>query len=260
MTAVVEFSVPANAAAGQVAFSYTFTGTFNPTPDNSNGPTITGTYTTNVNPAYSNGSGTFVATWFPDFPATTEIYIGGLAGPDNGSGPVDVPTMITLGTNKTTHDLIGTVSIPGLANNGTVGIPGMTNNGIACFVSTLMIQNVSNPALIGVGGAPNGIGVPFASGVGVTIFAQDTAGTQLSLIGYVVKPNGNSAAVGESYMTNTDNDGDSTTTNNELVLYYGITGGPCDGFGGGDSPFHPVSKHEKHNHRENDRGDRPSQR
>ncbi len=111
-------------------------------------------------------------------------------------------------------------------------------------MSTLTIQNGSNSALIGVGGAANGIGVLFASGVGVTIFAQDTAGTQSSLIGYVVMPNGNSAAVGESYMTNTDNDGDTTTTNNgtnnELVLYYGINGGPCDGFGGGDSPFHPC--------------------
>ena len=125
---------------------------------------------------------------------------------------------------------------------------------------------MTGPALLrpGVGGAPNGLGVPFASGVGITVYAQDSAGTQLSLIGYAVKPNGNSAAVAESYMTNTDNDGDTTTTNNgtnnEIVFYYGITGGPCDGFGGGDAPFHPVSNHDKHNHREHDRGDREQQR
>ena len=263
-TAVVEFSVPEDASTGQTAFNYAFNGTYNVNPTNSNGPTITGTYTTNVNPAYSNGSGTFVATWFPDFPAKPQTYLGGLAGPDGGSGPVDVPTMITLGTDKTSHELIGTVTVPGLANNGTVGIPGLTNNGIACFAGTLTIQHVENPALIGVGGAPNGLGVPFASGVGITVYAQDSAGTQLSLIGYAVKPNGNSAAVAESYMTNTDNDGDNTTTNNgtnnEIVFYYGITGGPCDGFGGGDAPFHPVSKHDKHNHREHDRGDREQQR
>ena len=45
-------------------------------------------------------------------------------------------------------------------------------------------------------------------------------------------------------------------TNNELVLYYGITGGPCDGFGGGDAPFHPVVKHSQHTRPEHNRGDR----
>jgi hypothetical protein len=248
-TATVEFSVPANSSIGQVAFNYTFTGTFNADPNNSSGPTITGTYTTNAGPAYSNGSGTFVATWFPDFPATPQPYVGGLAGPDDGPGPIDVPTMITLGTNPTSHELIGTVSIPGL-----------TNNGAACFVGNLNIQTVDNSAVVGGGGAPNGVGVPFASGVGILIFAQDSAGTQLSLLGYDAKPNGNSAAVDESYLSATDNDGDTTTTddgtNNELILHYGITGGPCDGFGGGDAPFHPVKKLEHHKHSEHNRGNR----
>ena len=247
-TAVVAFSVPANSSYGQVAFNYTFTGTYHANPNNSNGPTITGTYSTNVGPTYSNGSGTFVATWFPDFPATPQPYIGGLAGPDDGSGPTDVPTMIMLGTNASTHDLIGTVNLPGL-----------TNNGMACFVGPLTIQAVDNPAVLGVGGAPNGVAVPFASGVFITLFAQDSAGTQLSLFGFSAKPNGNSAAVDESY-TDTDNDGDHTTTdngtNNELILYYGITGGPCDGFGGGDAPFHPVKKHEHHKRSEHNRGNR----
>jgi hypothetical protein len=248
-TATVEFSVPANSSIGQVAFNYTFTGTYNANPSNSNGPTITGTYTTNAGPAYSSGSGTFVATWFPDFPATPQLYLGGLAGPDDGPGPSDVPTIMTLGTNPTSHDLIGTVSIFGL-----------TNNGAACFVGSLTIQTVNNSAVVGGGGAANGVGVPFASGVGILIFAQDSAGTQLSLIGYDAKPNGNSAAVDESYLSPTDNDGDTTTTdngtNNEIILHYGITGGPCDGFGGGDAPFHPVTKLEHNKHSEHNRGHR----
>jgi hypothetical protein len=263
-TAVIQFAIPANSSTGQAAFGYTFTGTYNPNPSNSGGPTITGTYTTNVNPAFSNGSGTFVATWFPDFPSTPQLYMGGLTGPDEGSGPTDVPTMITLGANKTTHILIGTVSIAGAPHDGTLGIPGLSNNGLSCFVGPLTIQTVTNPALMGVGGAPNGIGVPFASGVGISIYAQDSAGTQLSLVGFAVKPNGNSAAVGESYLTATDDDGDTTTanngTNNELVLYYGITGGPCDGFGGGDAPFHPVVKHDRHDKPEHHRGDRRNSR
>jgi hypothetical protein len=249
-TAVVEFSVPANSSTGQVAFNYTFTGKYNPDPANSGGPTITGTYVTNVNSAYSNGSGTFVATWFPDFASQPQSYTGGLAGPeDNGSGATDVPTQIALGTDPVSHNLIGTVSILSL-----------TSNGLACFVGPLTIQTIENPELIGAGGAPNGIGVPFASGVGISIYAQDAAGTQLMLSGYSAKPNGNSAAVAESYLAATDTDGDNTTTNNgtnnEIIFYYGVTGGPCDGFGGGDAPFHPVKKLEHHKRLGHNRGNR----
>jgi hypothetical protein len=158
-----------------------------------------------------------------------------------------------LGTNPTSHDLIGNVSIPGL-----------TNNGAACFVSDLKIQTVNNPGVVGGGGAPDGVGVPFASGVYILIFAQDSAGSQLSLFGYSAKPDGNSAAVDESELSPTDNNGDTTTTNNgtnnELILYYGITGGPCDGFGGGDAPFHPVQKLEHHKHLENNRSNRKQPR
>jgi len=250
-TAVVQFSVPTIPQVGQVAFNYTFTGTFNPDPNNSNGPTITGTYATNVGPTYSlTGSGTFVATWFPDFPHNPVEYIGGLAGPDTGSGPTDVPAQVTLGTDPGSHDLIGTVNVPLLTNS----------NGVACFTGPLTIQTLHNPQLLGAGGAVNGVGVPFASGVGITIFAEDTAGNQLSLIGYSAKPNENSAAVGESYFVESDNSGDNTTTfngsNQELIMYYGITGGPCDGYGGGDAPFHPSTKHEHHNKHERHHGNR----
>ena len=90
-TAVVEFAIPANSATGQVGFNYTFTGTYNANPSNSGGPTITGTYTTNASSAYSNGSGTFVATWFPDFPATPLKYMGGLTGSRCWFGPERYP-------------------------------------------------------------------------------------------------------------------------------------------------------------------------
>ena len=229
----LEFAVPANNSTGQAAFNYTFNGTYNAKPGNSGGPTITGTYTTTAGSTFSDG-GTFTATWFPNFPATPQQYTGTLDGPDTGSGPTNVATTISLGTNSA-NNLIGTVSTPGMTNA----------NGIACFASTLTIQTVYNRLLIGVGGAPNGVGVPFASGVGITVFAQDSAGTQLWLNGFSAKPNGDSAAVGQNYLTDTDTGSSETTdngTNNNIIFYYGISGGPCDGLGGGDAPFHPVNK------------------
>lgn len=234
-TATVVFTVPAS-SLGQAAFNYTFTGTYNSKPSNSGGPTITGTYTTTAGSTFSNG-GTFVATWFPDFPATPTEYVGTLDGPNTGNGPTNVATTIYLGTNSS-KDLTGTVSVTGLTNA----------NGIACFAGTLTIQTVRNPLLTGVGGAPGGVGVPFASGVGIHVFAQDSAGTQLLLYGYSAKPNNDSAAVGENYLTGTDTGSSQTTdngTNNDLIFYYGISNGPCDGLGGGDAPFHPVKKTQR---------------
>lgn len=228
----VEFSIPAN-PFGQAAFNYIFEGTYNSNPSNSSGPTITGTYTTTAGSAFSDG-GTFVATWLPNFPTTPQEYTGTLDGPDTGTGPSNVATTIYLGTNSA-NDLIGSVSVPGLTNA----------NGVACFAGTLTIQTVDNPNFNGVGGAPNGVGVPFASGVGITVYAQDSAGTQLWLNGFSAKPNGDSAAVDENYLTRSDTGSSETTdngTNNALIFYYGVFGGPCDGLGGGDAPFYPVKK------------------
>jgi len=229
----VTFSIPANRSTGQAAFNYVFTGTYNAKPSNSGGPTITGTYTTTAGSTYSDG-GNFTATWFPNFPTTPEEFTGSLDGPDFGSGATDVATTIYLGTNSS-NDLIGTVSVPGMTNA----------NGIACFAGTLTIETVKNALISDVGGAPEGVGVPFASGVGINIFAQDSAGTQIWLTGYAAKPNNDSAAVGENFLTNTDTGSSETTyngTNSNIILYYGISGGPCDGLGGGDAPFHPVQK------------------
>jgi hypothetical protein len=234
-TVTVEFSVPAN-NDGQAAFNYTFEGTYNAKPSNSGGPTITGTYTTNAGSTFSEG-GSFVATWFPNFPSTPEEFTGTLDGPDTGKGSTNVATTIYLGTNSA-NDLIGTVSVPGLTNA----------NGVACFAGTLTIQTVENSLLLGVGGGPNGVGLPFASGVRIYVFATDSAGTQISLDGYSAKPNNDSAAVGENYLTSTDTGTSETTdngTNSNIIFLYGVTGGPCDGLGGGDAPFHPVQQTQR---------------
>jgi hypothetical protein len=81
--------------------------------------------------------------------------------------------------------------------------------------------------------------------VGISVFAQDPAGTQIWLNGYAAKPNNDSAAVGENFLTATDTGSSMTTdngTNNNIIFFYGVSGGPCDGLGGGDAPFHPIKK------------------
>jgi hypothetical protein len=235
-TVTVTFAIPANRSTGQAAFNYVFTGTYNANPSNSGGPTITGTYTTTAGTTFSDG-GNFTATWFPNFPSTPEKFTGSLDGPDTGSGSTDVATTIYLGTNSS-NDLIGSVSVPGMTNA----------SGVACFAGTLTIQTVNNSQVKDMGGATNGVGIPFASGVGINIFAQDSVGTQIWLTGYSAKPNNDSAAVGENYLSNTDTGSTETTdngTNTNIILYYGISGGPCDGLGGGDAPFHPVVKTQR---------------
>jgi hypothetical protein len=234
-TVTVVFSIPSN-NSGQVAFNYTFEGTYNAKPSNSGGPTITGTYTTTASSAFSEG-GTFTATWFPNFPSTPEEFTGTLDGPDTGAGALNVPATIYLGTNSS-NNLIGTVLLPAMTNA----------SGVACFVGTLTIQTVDSSLLNGLGGGPNGVGVPYASGVGINVYAQDSAGTLLSLTGYSAKPNNDSAAVGENYLSATDTGSSETTdngTNSNIIFLYGVTGGPCDGLGGGDAPFHPVTKTQR---------------
>lgn len=237
-TATVTFSAAANSYPGQGAFTYTFTGTYNPHPCDSHGPTITGTYTTTgVAVNYSTG-GSFVATWFPDFHPTREEYVGGLS-PDVGNGPTDIPTIIHLGTNAQ-HELIGTITTS-LQNS----------SGVSCFVGPLTIGNTPS--------------VSYASGVELQVNATDQDGNQLWLLGYSAAPNGDSAAVGENYLcddTNncTDDGGTQLSgpnavnngTNNELIFFYTVTGGPCDGLGGPDSPFHVVKNtHHKERQRHN---------
>jgi len=253
-------------AVGNVAATYVFSGTYQTNQQNgdvSNNPIIVGTYTSN-DPTWSTSGGSFVATWFPDFPSNGQLeYVGSLL-PDLGTG-AEVPALINLGQDPSTHLLTGNILI------------GMTNSqGVACFTSPILqIQEVVPSQIVSYGTAQSGYS--YTAGVGETIYATDPAGDLLWLLGYSAAPNGDSAAVGENYLCGgtfeeaeenpyyqgcTDNQASQTPspfdgitfskyqhnnernngTNNTLIFWYIVTGGPCDGMGGSDAPFHLVNK------------------
>jgi len=272
-------------SVGNVAATYTFTGTYvdNGDQNPSTGPIIEGTYTDNA-PTYNVG-GKFVATWFPDFPAQSTLeYIGALS-PDEGAGP-EVPAIIFLGQDPSTHLLTGNI---------TVDIK--DSNGASCFVDpTLTIQESVPSQIESFGSAYSGYS--YAAGVGEEFYATDSVGNWLWLIGYSAAPNGDSAAVGENYLcgqtfaeaeenngnwTCTDTQSTQTPspfegltfsnytrsndrnngTNNSLIFWYLVGSGPCSGLGGSDAPFQLVvkksnpnsngnsnnsHKHQYHNH------------
>ena len=58
-------------------------------------------------------------------------------------------------------------------------------------------------------------------------------------------PDGSVAAVGEDVPADGNNGTINDGTNNAYTAYYGISGGPCDGLGGGDAPFLLVTKSKK---------------
>jgi hypothetical protein len=218
----ITFVVGNGGDSSQAVFEYVFTGKLG----RQDGATvITGTYTTTESSTYTNGSGTFTATFFPNF--TGALYAGTLDGPDNGPGPANIPFNINPTTN------------PDYSVSGTVNVFDFTDgHGNACFAGPLTMVS-------GLGGEGD---AAFATGVRLDIIAKDSAGSILWLNANSVEPDGFSpAAVAEEYdhttplPTNLSNAG----TNNEYAAYYGITGGPCDGFGGGDSPLHLV-RHHKH--------------
>jgi hypothetical protein len=225
------------ASASQPAWSYVFTGTYNDAPSDSSSSVITGTYTTTGYATSFSTGGTFTATFFPDFPSTPTEYIGGLSGPDVGSGPVDVPTTLYLGTNSA-HELTGSVTTS------------LTNSaGVSCFAGPLTIAPGAPPS------------ESYASGVLMEVYANDKDGNQLWLIGYSAAPNGDPAAVGENGLDNEEDSGTQVSrpndvnngTNNELIFYYWVLSGPCQGLGGPDAPFHKVTKPAKHERRGHDR-------
>jgi len=87
-------------------------------------------------------------------------------------------------------------------------------------------------------------GVSEPAGAGFELFGIDVNGTHVWVNAYATNPDGSIAAVGEDNppsSTGTVNDG----TNNAYTALYGITGGPCDGLGGGDAPFLLVTKTKK---------------
>jgi hypothetical protein len=217
----ITFTVGNGGYSGQSVFNYVFTGKLGKQDE---ATVITGTYTTTESSTYSNGSGNFTATFFPDF--TGALYQGMLIGPDNGPGPSNIPFNINPTTNPD-HSVSGTVNV----FNFTDG------QGNACFAGPLTMI----PGLGGEGDAA------FATGVFLDIIAKDSAGNLLWLNTYSVEPDGfNPAALNLEYdpttalPTNLSNAG----TNNEYAGSYSIIGGPCDGVGGGDISVQLVKNHK----------------
>ena len=207
----------------QNTFDYVFTGVLGTaigTPE-----VITGTYQRSAG-GCTNGSlgtsgtpdGYFTATYFPDFSGAA--YQGDFEGPDVGSGPTEVPATFTLTTNAD-QTLSGTVSAPALLNA----------QGAACLASSVTIGNL-----------PGGY-IPGAFGAMVELFGTDSTGTtQLFVIAIATNPDGSAAAVGEDDPTDGSNGTINDGTNNAYTAFYIISGGPCDGFGGGDAPFKLITK------------------
>jgi hypothetical protein len=202
----------------QTSFQFAFTGVYH-AGQGGNPTTITGTYQrssgvcTQGSLGTSNPDGDFTATYFPDLAG---YWVGAFDAPNVGTGPTEVAASFTLTTNADK-----TLS-------GTVDATGLTYSGRACFSSPVTLQT----GMIE--------GVSYSAGAYFELFGTDTNGTRLFVLGIASNPDGTVAAVGEDNPTNkpdgTVNDG----TNNSYVAYYGITGGYCDGLGGGDAPFQLI--------------------
>jgi hypothetical protein len=216
---VVDFTVT---LGGGTSFHYVFTGVLAQGPPK----VITGTYQRSAGACTqgSLGSGTpdgnFTATWFPDISGT---WLGAFDAPDVGSGPTAVSASFTLTTNSD-KTLNGTVNILG---SGLVN-----SSNVACIANPVTLQ-------------PNmAEGISQSAGAGFELFGIDANGTHVWVNAIATNPDGSVAAVGEDNPPSsggTVNDG----TNAAYTAYYGITGGPCDGFGGGDAPFLLITKTKK---------------
>ena len=216
----VDFTV---SLTGQTPFHYVFTGVLTQGPPK----VITGTYQrssggcTQGSLGTGTPDGTFTATWFPDLAGT---WMGAFDAPDAGTGPTAVSASFTLATNSD-MTLSGTINILG---SGLVN-----SSGIACIANPVTLQ-------------PNmAEGVSQPAGAGFELFGIDANGTRVWVNAYATNPDGSIAAVGEddpaAGTPGTANDG----TNNAYTAFYGISGGPCDGLGGGDAPFLLVTKIKK---------------
>jgi hypothetical protein len=216
---VVDFTIT---VSGQTPFHYVFTGVLAQGPPK----VITGTYQrsaggcTQGSLGTSEPDGAFTATWFPDLSGT---WVGAFDAPDVGTGPTAVSASFTLSTNAD-KTLSGTINILG---SGLVN-----SSGVGCIANPVTLQ-------------PNmAEGISQSAGVGFELFGIDANGTHVWVNAYATNPDGSIAAVGEDDPPSnegTANDG----TNNAYTAFYGITGGPCDGLGGGDAPFLLVTKTKK---------------
>ena len=219
---IIDFTFAQN---GSPNFDFVFTGALS-----TGSPTvIVGTYQRTVGGCTQGSLGTgtpdgaFVATYFPDISGTWN----GAFDPDTGTGPAS-PATFNLSTNSSDKSLSGTVSAATL----------LSSDGITpCFASVVTLQPGMSE------------GISQAAGIGMELFGSDTNGTTLWVNAYVTNPDGSVAAVGEDNPIDggpgTINDG----TNNAYTAFYGITGGPCDGYGGGDAPFKIANKSVKPPHR-----------
>ena len=218
----------------QAPFQYVYTGVLTQRPVGS--PTvITGTYQRTAGGCTQGSLGTgtpdgnFTATYFPDMAGS---WTGSFEAPDTGTGgagQVSVPATFTLTTNAD-HTLSGTITSASSPSNP----PGLQSlAGQACLVSPVTLQ----PGMIQ--------GVSQTEGVSMELFGTDSAGTQLWVNAYASNPDGSAAAIGEDNPAGGSNGTINDGTNTSYTAYYGITGGPCDGLGGGDAPFQLVTKKSK---------------
>jgi hypothetical protein len=209
--------------SGQTPFHYVFTGVLAQGPPK----VITGTYQrsaggcTGGNLGTANPDGNFTATWFPDLSGNMGRRI---RRSGRRSGPVPVPASFTLTTNSD-KTLSGTVTIIGTGLTAA--------SGDACIVNPVTLQ-------------PNmAEGVSQSSGAGFELFGTDANGTRVWVNAVATNPDGSVAAVGEDVPADGNNGTINDGTNNAYTAYYGISGGPCDGLGGGDAPFLLVTKSKK---------------
>ena len=225
--AYVDFEV---GVYGGTPFHYVFTGVLALGPPK----TISGTFQKSAGGCTaghlgvdSTSDGNFTATWFPD---VSGYWEGAFDADVVGTGPTAVGASWSLTTNAD-KTLSGTITITG---TGLVD-----SHGAACIATTPLtglrtITLQSNMVE----------GISQQSGVGMELFGTDVNGTRFWVNAFARNPDGSQAAVGEDNppgANGTSNDG----TNNAFTAFYGISGGPCDGFGGGDAPFLLVTKTKK---------------
>jgi len=224
---VVDFTV---SLTGQTPFHYVFTGVLAQGPPK----VITGTYQrssggcTQGNLGTLTPDGTFTATWFPD--PSGQTWMGAFDAPDVGTGPTSVSASFTLNTNASDKTLSGTISIlsSGLVNSSSVACIATDSFGN----QTITLQ-------------PLAVGVSQQAGAGIELFGTDANGTQVFVNAFASNKDGSVAAVGEDIPADGANGTANDGTNNAYTAFYGITGGPCDGLGGGDAPFVLVTKVKK---------------
>lgn len=274
---------------------YNFLGTLSTTGSGTR--TITGTYTTTgadvancsqtyCITSYIAGGGTFSATYFPPlFQPGNNTYFGEFDAPLNlnsgavGPGPDNIAATLTFTSQTVDGNVSGTIALPNGMNDSTSGAACFTNwpdgNALHFDASTL-------------GPEPTGIDSGnWQTGYTQQFWATDHSPVPVHVLVYGYSMGDCNGTEVPSCPTNPLNlpdtlgetmpaaagayfpftGGPQTTfdggrwngTNSELYLSYAITGGPCDGMGGGDQPFMktrkvrhgiPRPKHPRHHHRD----------